>query len=270
MKIVEQAIEGKKNQETCEDGIAIGNGLLAVIDGSTSKSPLMIVPGTTNGRYCMQCISCDIECMPQDISLPELCRKLTETISSVYKTYNIDFHRLSDKPVERLTASVAVYSEYYRQIWMIGDCQCLVAGEYYENSKPLEAVLAARRSAFLKDRLSRGLTIDEVRKHDIGRDIIIDDIIEGCMKQNIEYSVIDGFEVPLDKVKIIDVPDGVEVVLASDGYPVLCNTLSESEKALARQLEEDPLCISFFKATKGVMYGNKSFDDRCYIRFLTD
>ena len=76
--------------------------------------------------------------------------------------------------------------------------------------------------------------------------------------------------VPINKVKVIDVADGgQDIVLASDGYPFLKNTLEKSEKALSEQLHNDPLCIRYFKATKGLMNGNKSFDDRAYIRFKT-
>ena len=57
------------------------------------------------------------------------------------------------------------------------------------------------------------------------------------------------------------------VILASDGYPFLGDSLQESEEALKKQLEDDPLCINSFKATKGLMRGNKSFDDRCYVKF---
>ena len=270
MKIIEQTIQGKRSQDTCEDGIAVGKGLLAVIDGSTSKSPIMVMPGTTNGRYCMQCIKRDIEAMSADVSLQQLCIKLTDTIRCVYNSQGIDLNRLKDNPVERLTASVAVYSEYYGQIWMIGDCQCLVEGEYVENGKPLEAVLAARRADFLNNRLKEGASIAEFQHHDTGRDLIINDIIEGCKRQNIDYSVVDGFDVPIDKVKVVNVPRGSEVVMASDGFPKLCNTLKESEEFLACQLREDPLCINIFKATKGLMCGNQSFDDRCYVRFTCE
>ena len=55
-------------------------------------------------------------------------------------------------------------------------------------------------------------------------------------------------------------------VLASDGYPFLHPTLKESEAALARQLADDPQNISSFVATKGLVEGNNSFDDRAYIR----
>ena len=59
-----------------------------------------------------------------------------------------------------------------------------------------------------------------------------------------------------------------EIVLASDGYPFLKPTLAESEAALANQIANDPQNISCFIATKGLVEGNKSFDDRTYIRFL--
>ena len=56
-------------------------------------------------------------------------------------------------------------------------------------------------------------------------------------------------------------------MLASDGYPHLKPTLDASEEALEKQLAADPLNIRLFKATKGWVSGNNSFDDRTYIRF---
>ena len=56
------------------------------------------------------------------------------------------------------------------------------------------------------------------------------------------------------------------IVLASDGSPVLENSLEASENALKHILESDPLRISEYKATKGVKPGNVSFDDRVYCK----
>ena len=39
MKIIESSIIGKKSQEVCEDGMVITDDFIAVIDGSTSKTP---------------------------------------------------------------------------------------------------------------------------------------------------------------------------------------------------------------------------------------
>ena len=89
--------------------------------------------------------------------------------------------------------------------------------------------------------------------------------------QNKSYTVIDGFPIYREGVKVVSLEKAVsspdEVVLASDGYPFLKPTLEESEEALAKQLANDPQNIETFIATKGLVEGNISFDDRTYIRF---
>lgn len=55
-------------------------------------------------------------------------------------------------------------------------------------------------------------------------------------------------------------------MLASDGYPILKATLQESEESLARHLADDPQNIKEYVATKGLVEGNLSFDDRAYVR----
>jgi glycerophosphoryl diester phosphodiesterase len=87
-------------------------------------------------------------------------------------------------------------------------------------------------------------------------------------QQNISYSVIDGFNIPEQYVRIVTLDfQPWEIVLASDGYPFLCPTLQESEEKLDWQRQNDPLNIGEFKATKAFTKGNNSFDDRSYIRF---
>ena len=58
-----------------------------------------------------------------------------------------------------------------------------------------------------------------------------------------------------------------EIILSSDGYPFLKDTLAESEEQLSNILHNDPMCFRLFKTTRGVIEGNLSFDDRCYCRF---
>lgn len=70
-------------------------------------------------------------------------------------------------------------------------------------------------------------------------------------------------------VIIYPVPPCSRLVLASDGYPVLKETLAESEAVLRELMEKDPLCFRENKGTKGLVKGNDSFDDRTYIRFDT-
>lgn len=70
-------------------------------------------------------------------------------------------------------------------------------------------------------------------------------------------------------VRVWSVPDGAEVVLASDGYPELCCTLEESEERLCAVIAEDPMCVGRNIGTKGIMDGMESFDDRGYVRIVT-
>lgn len=216
----------------------------------------------------MELVKHYIGMMPGDISADDFCTGVTEYIFMKYEELHADTGRLKKNPVERPSASAVVYSAAKRQVWMIGDCQCIANGQLYDNPKPMEADIAARRSAYLKQALQNGLTVEEAQIKDPGRAFIINDIISGCALQNIGYSVIDGYPIPKDKVRVIDIDGSCrEVILASDGYPFLKPTLAESEEALRHHLDNDPLCIGMFKATKGLMKGNKSFDDRSYIRF---
>ena len=211
----------------------------------------------------MQIIEKFIRKAPKNISCHEFCVGVTKKIRKHYKNSEIPY--LTEHPEERLTASAIIYSRVSREIWMIGDCQCMVGGEYYDNPKPYEQELAEQRAEFIK-------ASSEPREHfltdDTARQQIIPRMLETMKQQNITYSVIDGFHIPEQHVRIITLDfQPWEIILASDGYPFLCPTLQESEEKLAWQRENDPLNIGDFKATKAFTEGNNSFDDRAYIRF---
>ncbi len=216
----------------------------------------------------MELISQYINIVKKDVSWEEFSRGVTQYIFQAYKSNNQDIEFLKANPFERLTASAAIYSDFRKEVWLIGDCQTIVNNEFYDNPKPQEAPLALKRSQVIKDLLSKGYDKNKIFENDPGRAAIIDGIIDGCRYQNIRFSVIDGFPIALDKVKVINLKeDSKEVVLATDGYPFLKPTLKETEDILKEILKEDPLLIDKYKATKALMKGNKSFDDRTYIRF---
>lgn len=220
-----------------------------------------------NGRYTMLLIAEFISSMKADISCRDFCHQITARIDDVYEESGISIERLKEHPEERLTASVVLFSNRRKEVWMVGDCQCIVNCELITNGKPSEQATAEKRSRYIKELLSEGRHIADLQVNDEGRSIIYQDLIASCQRQNIDFAVIDGFPIPPSKVKII--PAEGEIVLASDGYPFLKSSLRESEEALAKQLKDDPLCINSYKATKGLMLGNQSFDDRAYIRFTS-
>ena len=205
----------------------------------------------------------------KDVTMPQLCNRLTAAIRKQYSSlFSNHIAHLADHPEDRICASAVVYSRLRREIWMIGDCQCLVNGELFENPKPYETVLAEMRAKEVRRLLAAGITTEELLANDAARPVIIPHMLEAMKQQNISYAVIDGFPIPTDKVRVFTLDfQPWEIVFASDGYPFLCPTLEESEARLATQHAEDPLNIGTFKATKAFIKGNNSFDDRAYIRF---
>ena len=289
MKIIESSIIGKKSQEACEDGMVVTDDFIAVIDGSTSKTPKHLNPDMKNGRYAMMLISEYIrEELKADASVDDFCQGVTAYIyNKVYEKLGVE-ERLKEHPEERLTASAILYSRTRNEVWMVGDCQAIIDGKLYENGKPYEQEIARKRVELIE----QGLSPAEARKHI--EPLLIEAMLSG---QNQNYTVIDGFPIYREGVKVVSVSDSCsvqdsvpasdsvpcsdsvsasgtisvsssEIVLASDGYPFLEPTLAASEAALAEQIANDPQNIHSFIATKGIVEGNKSFDDRTYIRFV--
>ena len=307
MKIIESSIIGKKSPEACEDGMVVTDDFIAVIDGSTSKTPKHLNPDMKNGRYAMMLISEYIrEELKADASVDDFCQGVTAYIyNKVYEKLGVE-ERLKEHPEERLTASAILYSRTRNEVWMVGDCQAIIDGKLYENGKPYEEKIARKRVELI----AQGLSPAEARKQI--EPLLIKAMLSG---QNQTYTVIDGFPVYREGVKVVSVSDSSsvqgsvsssdsssvqdsvsssdscsvqdpvscsgspsasdtipssssEIVLASDGYPFLKSTLAASEAALAEQIANDPQNIHSFIATKGIVEGNKSFDDRTYIRFV--
>ena len=125
------------------------------------------------------------------------------------------------------------------------------------------------RAEEVRRQLAAGKTQDELLRNDTARPTIIPRMLETMREQNKSYSVIDGFPIDRQHIKILPLDfNPWEVVLASDGYPFLKPTLAESEALLQQQRRDDPLNIGLaFQATKGFHPDFNSFDDRAYIRF---
>ena len=214
----------------------------------------------------MQIVANTLRRAPKNISMWQFCATATQNIRKKYRQRDLPV--LTEHPEERMAASAVIFSRVRREVWMIGDCQCLINGELFDNPKPSEQSLAEIRATEVRRLLAEGTTIDQLRHEDTARPTIIPHMLEAMKQQNVSYSVIDGFPIPQNHVRLFPLSFApFEIVLASDGYPFLRPTLAESEAALQAQIASDPLNIGQFKATKGCMTGNNSFDDRAYIRF---
>lgn len=272
--IVERFVCGKKNDETlCEDMTAATENFAVVVDGSTSKGTMRNLDKTT-GRTAAELLTQYIEDgLGADADILDFACGATKILHDAYVKAGV-LDMVAEHAENRMTASVVVFSRTRREIWMIGDCQCMADGVLHTNGKKIDDVLAYMRASVIALAMKRGASVSDILKHDVGREAIMPLLREQCNFQNdarfeeFAYGVVDGFEIPRRFLKVVDVSDAHSIVLASDGYPKLMPTLADSENELNRLIVEDPLMVGKFKATKGLLSGQCSFDDRSYMRIL--
>lgn len=267
-KVEEIFLKGKKSASANEDGIILTRDFIAVIDGATSKSAFSM-EGKTSGRLSMELVLEAIKEFPKDIDATEAVRLITKKLHDFYVNNNL-LASVNDNPAARLTSNGVIYSISRKELWQIGDCQALINGHHYNNNKDIDDIMADARSAYDEVALLQGATLESLRTTDPGRDFILPFLkIQGVL-QNYHghpygFPVMDGFEIDMNQVIVVPI-EADEIVLASDGYPNLFNTLKESEFFLKKVINEDPMLIRLYKSTKGVQKGQDSFDDRAYVR----
>lgn len=266
--VVESFLKGKRDETTNEDGLCLTPWFAAVIDGVTQKTGFR-PDGRTPGRKAMELVAEAIRLLPHDADAYTAIDAITAHMARFCERHGW-WEDMRLHPERRLTASAAIFSRFRQEIWLVGDCQCLIDGQTHCCEKTADRILADTRALMLEMELLDGKTTDELRQHDTGREFILPALRRQTMLQNRldspqAYAVFDGTPVLRDRIAILSTGKATHVVLGSDGYPQLRPTLAESENYLQKILEEDPLCFRKFKSTKGMLPGNCSFDDRAYL-----
>lgn len=271
MQIIEKFLEGKNpDQQLCEDGIFQSDDFVAVIDGATAKSKIEY-DGKSSGRAAMEKVKQALKDVPADADVYTAIDIITGCMAEWYRNLGI-YEHLQSNYIERPSASAVIYSHQKKEIWQIGDCLAIVDDKHFYNNKILDEIVINARVLYLEMQIQQGKTIAELINNDIGREFILPLLQnQGCLQNNFngsEYAweVFDGFPLLKERVKIIDASKAKTLILASDGYPKLFNTLQESEEYLKYVLQNDPLCFTINKGTKALKKGNNSFDDRAYVK----
>lgn len=271
MKIIESFITSKSGKiEECEDGLFVSNDFISVIDGVTPKNSFK--KNDKNGAQILVLLIKEVLSeVEKDISCKEFFKIAGKKINSFYEKEKI-LQELEKNPESRFAVNMVVYSKFKNEVWLLGDCQLMIDDITYKNEKFVDKFFSEMRSQLLEKYLEN-YSLDEMMANDLSRRDILPFIKRQQIYQNgitdsiLSYPVIDGFDINYDNIKIIPVLDRKEIILASDGYPILQKTLLMSEEELKSILEEDPLCFRKYKSTKGLSKGNISLDDRTYIRF---
>lgn len=276
--IIEHSLVPKAPDIPTEDAIVVTPCFCAVIDGATSKDHTSVYGPETPGQVAARLLSTSIKSLPPLSSAEEAVCHLTLSIAGYCRARFGEAAALRH-PSIRPTASVALFSLHRKAVWLFGDCQCRFGGHTYTNNKLIDSILAQIRSDILCYLLQRGRSESEreriksqLQRSDLGRKFIADALHDQQTFQNgtsdnpYSYAVIDGTPFPLSAIRTFHVDSG-ELILASDGYPVLCDSLHETEEKLHELNQKDPLCIRDNKQTKGILPSANSYDDRSYLRF---
>ena len=260
-------ISKKGDQATNEDALYVDDRFIAVIDGVTAKSAS--APGATmsSGRFAAQTICDLLAIMPDKTEPAEILAWLNDHLKNSIAASV--FSSSEECPM----ASLLLYDSHTKTVISYGDCQALLRGKVYKREKPSDKRFAEERAKILRAELSKGVSQEALLKNDIGRAHISEELLSHSLEHANKagsggFPVLGKGEIIPEYIDVYAVSSGETVVLASDGYPYLAETLSQSEENLQRIISEDPLLIREYQATKGVATDNISYDDRTYIRFV--
>ncbi len=262
MEIIEDFTCGKKAVfSKNEDLLLITYDFIAVVDGVSAKNGRLF-EGVTGGRKAADKVCETIVLLDKNVTAKEAVEKITQAVAELYE---------ENEPKGAAAAGAIIFSKERNEIWSVGDCQCLINGKLFSHEKEIDRINSDVRALVLEMAKREGKTREELLKNDLGRNFIMPILENQHIFANktgkFSYGVFNGEPVPDEHIVIHKVKSGDEIVLASDGYPYLKETLEESERLLREELEYNPLCDGNYRSTKGKAEDTLSFDDRTYIRF---
>lgn len=268
-EIVEKFRESKTGSEaTNEDFIADGVDWVAVVDGATDITGTSF-GGRTGGQIAAEATAAVIAGSKTRTPIETLLRNATAAYNTAFADYLSTM-----SPVHRPACTFVALDKKAGVIVRVGDDAYSLDGQVNYGVMKIDEIHAQMRSAYLRMLIAEGHSRAELKRNDPGREVIKPGVLkQGVLSNSLKvpdlaYGVINGRPIPRQLVHVHRVdPEVSDIVLASDGYPEVLDTLEETEKALALSLRKDPLRILGDNAsTKGVQEGNVSFDDRTYVR----
>lgn len=263
LEVVEQFVQSRSGiASECEDEIVVTSDFAFVIDGATAKTSESF-GGLTGGRAAALAIAQVVRRLGAQATLRDACEEFRRAVA--------ELGGRADAGSGALAAVFVGYSVARREVWRVGDCQWCGAEEVHGAEKRVDAIAAAARRALLHGLLLGASTVEGLREEDPGREMILPLLREQHRFANRDehqfgYGVVDGGSIPQRFLETWSTSETRELTLASDGYPVLCPSLSETERALEEDLRVDPLRIGAHPATKASPAAGCSYDDRAYLR----
>ncbi|WP_395173251.1 hypothetical protein [Roseibium alexandrii] len=256
---IETFARGKTNCGYSEDRLVQTPNHFGVLDGS--RGPDALAKDAIQEILDSACAY--IGQMPGAISLDQLIADLDKLVAVRKQAIGVSDFRSTGGFV------FCLYSAHHREIWRVGDCKFRNNGFEKNTMFEAEAICAVARAMILKSKLNTGETPQSIMTAPDYPHLIDDLLVHEATflnRANEPFGVgaIIGSGVPDDYIERIPARPG-HLVITSDGYPVVCDTLAETEEQLNNHLSEDPLCMDQNRQCKGLAPGLQSFDDRTFI-----
>ena len=247
---------------TLDDRLVLSSQSVGVVDGATAKD--WDSPRAPNGAQIAECVADVLLAVGGVESVSEVVQQASDAVLSLHS-------RAGVAPGSGSAATFAVVAIKQRQVWRVGDAHVMINGAQAKELPTGELIVARARALVIRQCIAMGMTVDQLRRHDLGREAIqpILQALTGLRNIAVDggYGAIDGRPVPDCFVESIVLPDSpCEVSVGTDGYPRIAQDLETTEQFLQGRLAEDPLMIAEPPATKGWMVGAVSFDDRSFVR----
>jgi hypothetical protein len=269
-KLIEQfSISKLKNgtDKQNEDSIFDNSYYGVVSDGATTQKGT-VIDGLSPGKTASTLFIDYFKTADPYITFERAISDLEDLFQKWYKDHEEIFH-------DRITTSSVVLNKKRKELWFLGDCSARLDNELYCYNKEIDTLTTNLRVFTIQTAITEGQTsYEECLKHDIGRDVIIPLIEKQQLYQNNNdgttfcYGVMDGYKTIEKDIHVMSIPENTtSIILTSDGYPVIEETLEKTEKKLSNILKEDPLMIGKHATTKGLSDDKCSFDDRSYLRY---
>lgn len=263
-RLVESMLLGKTDDlPRCEDAIIVTPDFVVVVDGATAPEACGC-PHESPGRSAAQAITAATGRLAADVDLGEALRHWTAAVVAAAATH--------PGHAESLSASLAAYARQRREIWIVGDVSAALDGVVIQRTKVVDRVAAGFRRAVLHAEIASGASLDSLRSDDPGRAAILPLLRRQRAFRNVaasEYGfaavAVEATPLALCQVVRLDARSH-ELVLATDGYPVVASDLATAEARVAAEISADPLMVGDHLQTKGVAPGAASFDDRAFVR----
>lgn len=271
LRVSEQFVESKSDGRDCEDLIVVSEHFAAVIDGASDETGV-VFDRKTGGRFAAEVIAETISGLALTADARVFADSLARALGAAVKTAVGDLA----EDVRRPAASVACASAHRREVWRIGDCNVLIGGTEHAGGKRVDDAAYGFRAAVNAALTAKGVSQEQLLRDDPGAKAARPLFDNQQHLANVVgpwgYGCVNGRAVPDDYLEVMPIPDGpMEVVITSDGYPVVHSTLSESEATLAGMVARDPAGIGeLWSVGKSTKPGANAPDDRAYLRFVVE